>query len=681
MSDVDALVLGGGFAGVECARELERRMPRGRRVVLVSDENYFTFQPLLPEVVGGSLDPMHVVSPIRHVLRRTEVLRGRVVELDLQAAPGRAGSAQIAITGSTEKMRLTARFVVLALGSVVDVSRIPGMAEHALLMRTIADALRIRYAVLERLERAAFTTGADKREALLTFVVVGGGFSGIETAAEVLDLLRHCVRFYPVLRQQPARVVCVHSQDTVLPELSADLGRFAQRRLAHRGLEFVLGRRTRAVSGEAVYLDDGSVIPCRTVVCTVGNAPHPMLAELGLPNHKGKLVVDQSLRLQGREDVYAIGDCAHAPDGCGGIAPPTAQFAVRMGVHAARQIAGAPRRRAAQPFRHQSQGMLATLGHHNAVAAIGGIKISGILAWWMWRTIYLFKLPRLDRKLRVAIDWTLRLFFPRDLTFIDLRTTRGLTRVHLERGETLFHQGDVSAAFYVIESGHLEVTQQDDGGAIVLREQLGPGEHFGEGSLLRDGVRRTTATAIERAIVMVFRAQEFIELAESFTALKRILLMTSRRFLPADETLPRGLPADWLQRPVDGLMLREVCTLPAAATIGQAFREHAERPFGCFPVVDSTGCLTAIVTRTDLHTAGSADRGLEAPVTEIATARVHCLRPGDSIGRAIELMRRHAIQHLPVVDDQRRVVGLLTNREIWRSAIAAGLLPEAKGIG
>jgi NADH dehydrogenase len=673
----DVLVLGGGFAGVWCARELERRLPRARSITLVSDENYFTFQPLLAEVVGGSIEPSHVVSPLRHMLHRTRVLRGVVERLELLPGEGRA---EVSVPGAELRLVLAARTLVLALGSVVDVTRIPGMAEHALLMKTLGDALRLRHALLERLEQAAMTADADERRALLTFVVVGGGFSGVETAAEILDLLLHCRRFYPALREQQPRVYCVHSQERVLPELPAELGEFARRKLVQHGMQLLLGRRTTAVSAEAVYLDDGSVLRARTVVCTIGNAPHPMLAGLGLPTEKGRLVVDQHLRLLARDDLFAIGDCAYAPDGLGGVAPPTAQYALRQGTHVGRQIARRLRHEPLQPFRHKNQGMLATIGHRNAVAYVAGVKLSGFVAWWLWRTVYLLKLPRLERKLRVVIDWTLRLFFPRDQTFFDLRATRGLTRVHLEPGETLFRQGDVSAAFYVVEDGCIELTQRDERGAQVLCEQVGPGEHFGEGSLLRNGVRRTTATALERSTVVSFTARRFLQITDAWAALRKMLEQTSRRFLPAAETLPARLSEELAARKVDELMVEGVRTLPCDATLNQGLTELAEKPFGCFPLVDDAGRLCAIITRTDLHEALRTDLPLESPLRAIATERVHTVRPGDPMRRVIELMRRHSIQHVPVVGDDQRLVGLVGLRELLRAAIATrvkGALPRA----
>ncbi len=668
----DVLVLGGGFAGTRCAARLERLLPPPRRITLLSSENYFVFQPLLPEVVGAALAPNHVVCPLRHLLRRTEIVRGDVAAIELAAAAsGAAGTAVLHVDGIDGPVRFHAEQIVIALGSVVDVTRIPGMTEHALQMKDVADALRLRHSILTRLERAAAVDDDDERAALLTFVVVGGGFSGVETAAEIHDLVAGAMRFYPTLRQCRRRVVCVHSRDRILPELDEHLGAYALRVLSKRGVEFRLGERTRAASREGVHLASGELIPTRTIVCTVGNATHPVLQPLAAAG--GRLPTDECLRLVGHDRVWAIGDCASAPDGHGGTCPPTAQFASRQGDVAARNIAATCAGRPPQPFRHRSLGQLATLGHQNAVAAIGRFRITGFLAWWLWRTIYLAKLPRLDRKLRVVLDWTLNLFFPRELTAMATATDTAQPTIHLEAGEKLFDQGDPSTAFYVVQAGAIELTRRDATGRVVGTDRLGPGEHFGEGSLLRGKVRTTTAVAVAPSKVLSFPARQFGSLVESFRGLRRLLETTSRRFAPADTIVPAWVPAERLQLPVAELMTGEVVSLRPDASLRDGLTSFLSRGFNSFPLVDDDLRLCGIVTSSDLFGALRCDTDLEQPLAAIGTRRVECVTQEVPVARAIEIMRRRDVKHIVVTDDAARVVGILSLKDVLAHVLAVDL--------
>lgn len=666
----DVLVLGGGFAGARCAQRLEKLLPRGRSITLVSSENYFVFQPLLPEVVGASLEPSHVISPLRHLLRRTKVVCGEVRGIELSAAGGgRAGLVTIKAAGVEGQVVFEAAHIVLALGSTVDVSRIPGMAEQSFLMKNVADALALRHAVISRLEGAVLEPNAAARQALLTFVVVGGGFSGVETAAEINDLVRGAMRFFPSLAKERLRVVCVHSRAQLLPELDTRLGTVAQRILERRGVEFRLQERTRAVSREGVYLGNGELLPTRTVVCTIGNAPNPILQGLA-EAVEGRLPADDHLRLVGRTDVWTLGDCAHVPDGHGGVCPPTAQFATRQGDVAAQNIAATLAGRPLRVFQHKSLGQLATLGHLNAVAAIGRLHVSGFLAWWLWRTVYLMKLPRLDRKLRVVIDWTLNLFFPRDLNSLGVAQTRGHTRVHLEAGETLFAQGDPSAAFYVVETGSVQLTRCDAAGCVVAADLLGPGDHFGEGSLLRAGTRTTTAVAQAPTTVLAFPAREFSALTQCFRGLRKLLEASSRRFQPAAAVIPAWVPADKLSAPVVQVMSKVVVTLREDATLQRCLQLFLERRFNSFPIVDAGDRLVALVTSTDLFAALRRDVDLQQPVLAFATRTVRCMGADEPIERAVEIMRRSDVRHVMVTDGERRVVGVVSMTDILRLMLA-----------
>lgn len=408
------LILGGGFAGVYAALELERRVAKRPdvEVTLISHENFFLFTPMLHEVASSDLDPTHIVNPVRKLLRRVRFFHGRVDGIDLAArrVTVRHGS------DGEHGHELDYDHLVLALGSTTHFHGTPGLAERALTMKSLGDAFHLRNRLVQTLEEADSECFEELRPRLLTLVVAGGGFAGVETVAGVHDFWRAAARFYPNLSARDLRVVLVHAGPVLLPELDARLGRYAERKLAARGVEIRTATKVTAVGAEGVRLSDGGTIPAATVVWTAGTAPHPLLAQLPCAKNKGRLVVNQNLEVPEFPGVWALGDAALVPDPeRQGFHPPTAQHALRQGRAAARNIAAALDRRPLRPFRFRTLGQLASLGRRTGVAQIFGLRFSGFLAWWLWRTIYLSKLPRWEKRMRVSMDWTLDVLFHKDL--------------------------------------------------------------------------------------------------------------------------------------------------------------------------------------------------------------------------------------------------------------------------
>jgi NADH dehydrogenase len=406
------LVLGGGFGGVYAALELEKRLGRDDvEVTLVNRENFFLFTPMLHEVAASDLDLTNIVSPVRQMLRRVRFFQGDVEGIDL---PGR----RVTLSHGSDRHTHDVPYdqLVIALGSVTNFHDIPGLADQALTIRSLGDAMALRNRLIACLEEADTECAGASREALLTFVVAGGGFAGVETIASLNDFVREALRYYPSLSVEDLRVVLVHSGPRILPELGEDLGEYARRKLAARGVEIHTGRRVAGLEADAVRFGDGLSIPTRTLIWTAGTSPHPLLDTLPCRRDRGRIVVDEMLQVPGFPGVWALGDCALVPDALTGKpCPPTAQHALREGRTAARNILasldGAPLR----PFRFATLGQLATIGRRAGVARVFGFTFSGFSAWWLWRTIYLSKLPRAEKKLRVALDWTLDLFFSKDL--------------------------------------------------------------------------------------------------------------------------------------------------------------------------------------------------------------------------------------------------------------------------
>lgn len=416
------VILGGGFGGVYAALELMRQFPRRSEVeiTLINRENFFLFTPMLHEVAASDLDLTHIVNPLRKLLRGVNLFHGEVDAIEL-------ADRRLIISHGAEHHHheLGYDHLVLALGSVTNFFDLPGLGEHALTMKSLGDAIHLRNRLIASLEEADFECCAHARESLLTLVVAGGGFAGVETIGAVHDFWLEAVRFYPNLREDQLRLVLVHSGKVILPELGPELGAYAQRKLAGRGIEIRVGTRVTACTPDQVTLSDGTRIPTRTLVWTAGTSPHPLLADLPCAKDHGRVVVNAQLEAPEYPGVWALGDCAAVPDpSTGGACPPTAQHALRQGQVAARNIAASERGLPRQAFAFKGLGQLAAIGKRTGVARILGWKFSGFVAWWLWRTIYLSKLPRAEKKLRVMLDWTLDLLFSKDLVQFETHRSR-----------------------------------------------------------------------------------------------------------------------------------------------------------------------------------------------------------------------------------------------------------------
>jgi NADH dehydrogenase len=406
------VVLGGGFGGVATARRIEQRAIAGSRltVSLVSQSNYLLFTPMLAEVVGSSLEAQHISAPVRAACPRTRFYRGEVAAVDL-------ASNEVHLEGSSVGS-LRYDHLVFALGSVPNFQGLPGMEEHSFSLKSLHDATKLRNHVIAMLERADVETDLEERRRLLTFVVAGGGFAGTELIAELFDLVHNARRYYAHIWPEDLQFVLVHSRRRILPEIGPDLAQYALRKLRGRGIEVLLGVRVAGATSDAMQLADGTAVPTRTLVWTAGNQPNPLLDRLPVERDSGGAVlVDGTLRLLGSQNLWAVGDCALIPDPLneGYFYPPTAQHALREGRAVADNIDAVERGRPPEPFRFKAIGTLVALGHRTAVAEIRGRRFSGLLAWMLWRGVYLSKLPGLEKKVRVLIDWTIDLLFPRDI--------------------------------------------------------------------------------------------------------------------------------------------------------------------------------------------------------------------------------------------------------------------------
>jgi NADH dehydrogenase len=408
------VILGGGFGGVYAAMHLEKLLTRQSavEVCLVSRDNFFLFTPMLHEIAASDLEITNIVNPLRKLLRKVEVLVGDVNQIDL-----RNKQVLISLGYRNRAQQIDYDHLVIALGSTTNFYNLPGLAELAVPMKSLRDAIQLRGQVLRYLEEANSEGDPDERRSLLTFVVAGGGFAGVETVAALNDFVREALPFYPNLCEDMLRVILVHSGPAILPELGESLGRYTEKVLARRDVEVRLNTRVKSVTEDKISLTDGFAIPSRTLVWTAGTVPSPIISSLSCAKERGRLLVNQFLRVPDWPDVWAVGDCAFVPDirNPGKSHPPTAQHAIREGKVVAQNIAAALSGRPLRPFSFRTIGLLASIGRRMGVARILGFNFSGFFAWWMWRTVYLSKLPGLDKKVRVAFDWTLDLLFPKDV--------------------------------------------------------------------------------------------------------------------------------------------------------------------------------------------------------------------------------------------------------------------------
>lgn len=422
------LILGGGFAGLEAARYFERTVAKRSdvEVTLVSRENFSLFTPMLHEVVASDLEPADICNSLRKLLRRVTVLNGEIEAIDLIA---RRVTISYGIRGLTRDLRFD--HLVMALGSETNYFGIPGVAEQSLGIKTLRDAVVLRNGVIAMLEAASVEPDPERRERLLTFVVAGGGFAGVETVGAMNDLARESLRYYGRLDPREVRVVLIHGGAVILPELGEELGFYAQEKLRERQVEIKANTMVSGYANETVHCDDGESFPAATLVWAAGVSPSPILQELPLELQRGRVAPDSTLEVPEFPGVWAVGDCATIIDPTSKTPyPPTAQHALREGRQVAKNICARIKGEPTTPFTFKMQGQLAAIGRRTGVARIFGFKFSGFLGWVLWRNVYLMKMPTLEKKIRVGARWALDMVFERDIAqYVTPRDVESMNRM------------------------------------------------------------------------------------------------------------------------------------------------------------------------------------------------------------------------------------------------------------
>lgn len=657
------IIIGGGFGGVKCAQTLERVLPgESVQVVLFDRQNHLVFSPLLAEVVGSSINSLDVIVPLRQLLPKTfcraEEVRG--VDLEHQEVEYQAEDGQYA--------RMHYDHLVVACGNVTNLNAVPGMADHAFPLKTVTDAANLRSHLVAQMEQAEVSADPGRRAWHLTVLVVGGGYSGVEAAGEINDLLRDSARYFRHWTKSDIKVVLVHSREEILPEISPGLRQFARRKMEKAGVQMVLGARVSAATPEGVGLQDGRFLRGATVVCTVGSSPSPIISRLECAKEKERLSTEPDLRMKGRHNVWVVGDCGSIINAeTGELSPTTGQFAERQGRQCAENIARSLRGEPTRPFRFKLLGELCSIGGHSAVADLFGMHLSGFLAWFAWRGIYLFKLPTWGRRFQVGFDWATLLIFPRDLAFVRVEHTERVSHAHYAAGEFIIRRGEPPTNFYVLEKGEVEVLRPHDGAPDEVVAVLGEGSFFGERALLGNRPRVMSVRARTPVEVLIMGKNVFTQVSSALKPLRDALAQAlNRRAVDVWKDRPqvfellRSTPVEKLMEPAPQPFLTPATTL---RKVGQAFVEHGHEFF----YVSSDGrSLEGVVTITDLLRGQSGGATPDSPVSDFMTKNPVTVALGDDCALAANAIREYRLKTLPVVQDKtsRNVVGCLRVRRI-----------------
>jgi NADH dehydrogenase len=559
--------------------------------------------------------------------------------------------------------------LVIACGNSTNLNVVPGMADHAFPLKTVGDAAALRSHIMEEMEKAEVCPDPQRRKWHLTFIIVGGGFSGAEAGGEINDLVRSSARYFKNFQKDDVQVILIHSRDQILPEISPNLREFARKKMEKAGVKMILNARVGLATAEGVGLQSGEFIRGATIVCTVGNAPAPLLERLTVAKEKGRLLTDPDMRLRGLANVWAVGDCAlitNAHDGQ--PAATTGQFAEREGRQCAENLIRVIKGESTKPFSFKQLGELCSIGGHSAVADIFGMHLSGFFAWFVWRGVYLFKLPTWARRLQVGFDWAWLLLFPRDLAHVRTSQTDRVSHAHYQPGDLIIQRGDPPTSFFVIEQGEVEVVRASDKGPQgEVIAVLGPGSFFGEKALLSNEPRMATVRARTVVEVLVMGRNVFTQVSGALAPLKEALAQAlNRRGVdvwkeqPKVRELLERTPLQVLMEPVPQPLLKPSATL---TEVGHAFVEHGNEFF----YVSSDGqTLEGVVTITDLIRARSVGEGGAAPVSEFMTQHPVALAADDNCAVAAAAIREYRLKSLPVVDkkDSRKLLGCVRIRRL-----------------
>lgn len=665
MSKARIIVLGGGFAGVKCAKTLRKQLPfKDYEIVIFNKENHMVFHPLLAEVVGASLSPEDIAAPLRQMLPkvicRTEDVQR--IDLDGNFIEYEAYDGQVA--------KLEYDHLVVACGAVVNLGMMPGMADHSFPMKTIGDAVALRAHIMQQLERAEVCNDPVKKRWYLSFIVVGGGYSGVEAAGEIYDLVLGSLRFFQNFKKEDISVSLIHSQKQLLPEIGEDLREFVRKSMEKAGIKMLLTRRVKIATPEGVKLDNDEFIAGGTTVCTIGTSMSPVVERLTSHKHTGRIVTEPNMSLPNRPNVWAIGDCAYIINSYDNKpSPPTGQFAERQGRQVANNIVRTIKKDPTKPFYFKPLGQLCSIGGHKAVAEMFGLHISGVIAWFFWRGVYLSKIPSWSRRVKVGFNWAWQLVFSRDLSHLKVNQTERVSHAYYQTGDYVFHQGDPATNFYVVKKGEAEVTRISDFGEETVIAVLTPNSFFGEMALINNLPRNANVRARTNLEVTVIGRNIFSQISGSLLPLQNLLTATvSKRSKEVFQNLPivreilSHIPVSTFTEKYLHPTLRQSHKF---ADVLKLF-EANEMEF-CYVSEDGQH-LDGVITRTELFQAMETANS-KATVAEIMIKNPVTIKSTDNSITAATTMRDKELNWLPVISPEEHFLGYIKAEAIFSRAL------------
>ncbi len=686
MKPIRVVVIGGGFAAVQFAKTLRSKLRASEcDILLFNRENHMVFHPLLADVAGASINADAAAAPLRQMLPGVECRTERVQRIDLASSEIEFDDGNGALT------RLHYDHVVIACGAESNLGIIPGMTDHAFAFKVMRDAILLRQHIVRQMESAEATTDPDLRRWHLRFIIVGAGFSGVEVAGEINELVRSSTRFYRNFRKEDVVVSLVHSQDQLLPEVAPRLREFARKRMEKAGITMLLNTRAVAATHEGVELNDGRMLTGATVVCTIGTATSPIVQALDVAKERGRIRATPEMRIEGQTNAWAIGDCAYIINAFDNKpAAPTGQFAERQGRQAALNLIRIVHGEATKPFHFKALGQLCSIGGYEAVAEMLGVHVSGFLAWLMWRGVYLFKLPTWSRRIKVALDWSWDVLFPRDLSFLNTDTAQQVTHAYYRPGDFIHRQGEVARTFSIIEEGQVEVLQKDpQTSETKVVALLSKGDFFGEGALLGSRPHETSIRARSVVRLQQIGSALFSQLASSFPPMRDLIAkaVTRRsgdfwRRLPLSKAMLEGESLASLLDPLPPQLLSK------ETTFADAIKALNANAAGQLLILDEKQCLWGTLDRQDLYqiiahiaVTSAETRG------DITRLKLSDLLPANPLYAALEdsalvasaTMLDRGITWLPVVKskDDLRPVGYLRGERISKRMMEKMALLQA----
>jgi NADH dehydrogenase len=666
------LILGGGFAGVKCARRLRTLLSESEyNIVLFNRENHMVFHPLLAEVASAAVQPKDVGAPLRQLLHNVQCRTEDILNIDLD-------NSLVEYEAHDGKRRqMNYDQVVIACGNSPNLALVPGMDEHAFGLKTIGDALALQAHIMQQLEKAEVCDDLDRKRWYLSFIVVGGGFSGVEVAGEINDLLHKSLRFFNNIKPDDISVAIIHSRDQILPEVSQSLRVRAKEKMEQAGVKIHLNAYASRATPDGIALKDGRILSGATTVCTIGTSVLPIVDRLNVQKKYNRIAAQSDMTVPGYKNAWAIGDCAAIVNALDNqLCPTVAQFAERQGVQVADNILRSIEGKPTKPFSFKMQGQLCSIGGRNAIAEISGLHISGFIGWFIWRGVYLMKLPSISQKIKVGLEWGCDLIFPRTLAHLRADPSKRVSRAFYAAGDYIFNQGDAASEFFMIEDGEVEVlvssttnsaTNSDansgvanvanSNGAVEVVAVLGPGDFFGEAALMHDRPRNASVRARTDVEVVVLGRSIFTQISVALSPLRDAVAKAVKR-----RSSPKSL--DEYRHVLGTIALASVTdALPGAPlhpenTVENAIERINKHRLDFCCVVNSAGFLIGIVTRSDLlsaidvATALQDKKAAEITVQEIMVKDPVSITLEDTTLLALLTMREHGLKRVPVLESR-----------------------------